>query len=316
MEHLDADPSVRPDPGVDPALFALATTQHGVLVTSQLLAAGYSARSLVELVRRGVLAHPGRGLYIVSALEEEDAVPRHRQLVAGARLLYEDAVLVGATALLAHGVPVWGTDLERPALRRPIVRSGGMRAFWVRPGEGPTVSTDWGAASPLPDALALHAVDNGIMPGVVSADAALRSGATTVDGLQAAVGRVASWPDGSRALAMGSFADGRRESVGESRCGVELALAGVVATPQVEIRAPGGRLVARVDFLVDGTDVVVEFDGRVKYADGDPRVLWDEKRREDDLRALGYVVVRVRWADLERPGAVAAKVRAALRPAS
>ena len=31
---------------------------------------------------------------------------------------------------------------------------------------------------------------------------------------------------------------------------------------------------------------------------------------------LGYVVVRVTWADLERPGAVAAKVRAALRAAA
>ena len=33
----------------------------------------------------------------------------------------------------------------------------------------------------------------------------------------------------------------------------------------------------------------------------------------DELRALGYTVVRITWADLERPGAVAAKVRAALR---
>ena len=51
----------------------------------------------------------------------------------------------------------------------------------------------------------------------------------------------------------------------------------------------------------------------MKYAAGDPKVLWDEKRREDRLRRLGYLVVRVTWAQLERPGAVAAAVRAALR---
>ncbi len=142
---------------------------------------------------------------------------------------------------------------------------------------------------------------------MVSADAALRTGQVTPDDLSAAVEGVSSWPHGSRAVAMGSLADGRRESVGESRCGVDLALAGISVTPQVEIRRPGGGLVARVDFLVDGTMVVVEFDGKVKYADGDPAVLWAEKRREDELRALGYVVVRITWADLERPGAVAAQ---------
>jgi very-short-patch-repair endonuclease len=84
-------------------------------------------------------------------------------------------------------------------------------------------------------------------------------------------------------------------------------------TPQVPIVDERGDFVARVDFLVNGTKVVVEFDGKVKYAAGDPKVLWLEKRREDRLRRLGYVVVRITWAQLERPGAVAAAVRAALR---
>lgn len=37
-----------------------------------------------------------------------------------------------------------------------------------------------------------------------------------------------------------------------------------------------------------------------------------EKRREDALRALGYVVVRVTWADLDHPGRVPAMVRRAM----
>ncbi|MBK8468782.1 MAG: hypothetical protein IPL45_03020 [Actinomycetales bacterium] len=63
-----------------------------------------------------------------------------------------------------------------------------------------------------------------------------------------------------------------------------------------------------MDILVDDW-VIVEFDGRVKYVNA--AVLWDEKRREDALRALGYEVVRVTWADLEHPERVASLIRAA-----
>lgn len=301
---------------LEPALVALAGAQHGVLTTQQLRAAGLDARRLVDLVRAGTLEHPGRGVYVVGDLACTEETARHRQLIAAAGLLYDDMVLVGVSAVLAHGVPVWGVDLAVPALRRPVDRSGGVNGFWVRGGAGESVPTEWGAASPLPEALAQLAVDHGIVPGVVSADAALRAQQVDAETLAAAVAVVASWRGGSRAAAMGSFVDGRRESVGESRCGVALALAGIGVTPQVEVHTASGRLVGRVDFLVDGAKVVVEFDGKVKYADGDPRTLWSEKRREDELRALGYVVVRITWADLERPGAVAAKVRAALRAAA
>jgi hypothetical protein len=70
---------------------------------------------------------------------------------------------------------------------------------------------------------------------------------------------------------------------------------------QVEIRA--GRLVAVVDAWFEDAAVAVEFDGRVKYADpwrdrSPARVLWEEKRREDELRALDIRVVRIVDADL------------------
>ena len=88
-------------------------------------------------------------------------------------------------------------------------------------------------------------------------------------------------------MSMLALADGRRESVGESRCALALAVAGIRVVPQVEIRDEGGFLVARVDFVVAGTRVIIEFDGKLKYASGDPAVLWEEKRREDRLRPHG-----------------------------
>jgi len=77
----------------------------------------------------------------------------------------------------------------------------------------------------------------------------------------------------------------------------------------VEIRT-GAHLVAVVDVWFEEAAVAVEFDGKVKYTDPwrDPgRVLWDEKRREDDLRSLDIRVVRIvdadlgsRWLPMER----------------
>jgi hypothetical protein len=297
---------------LDAELLAVASGQQGMLTTLQARAAGLTPPVLVALVKAGVLRHPGRGLYAVEALAETDPEKWHRQLCAGAFLIYPDAVLAGTTALLAHGVPVWGASLAVPTITRPIRRSGGMGAYWVRPARGAVVATDWGPASPPADALVQHAIDRGIIAGVVSADAALRSCTVTEAEVSDAVARVRTWPHASHAASMISFMDGRRESVGESRCGVALAMAGIEVTPQVAIIDDDGELVGRVDFLVNGTRVIVEFDGKVKYASGDADVLWKEKRREDRLRRLGYVVVRLTWADLERPGAVAACVRQAL----
>jgi very-short-patch-repair endonuclease len=73
----------------------------------------------------------------------------------------------------------------------------------------------------------------------------------------------------------------------------------------------------RADLVVDGTRVLVEFDGLVKYGSSDDLIA--EKRREDRLRALGFIVVRVTWADLRRPDHIVAEVRRAVarsRPAA
>ncbi len=300
---------------LDPALLDLATAQHGVVTTAQAHACGVSAPALVALVRCGALLHPGRGFYVVPGDREPDASGTHRMLCSAALLLYADAMLSGTSALVAHGVDVWGELPAKPHIRRPVDRARGHACFRVRRAFTSSVDSPWGPAVPVADAVVEHAVERGMVAGVVSADAALHAGVVTEDDLDRAVETVRCWRNGSRAVAMRTFVDGRRESVGESRCGVALALAGIGATPQVEIHEPDGTLVGRVDFLVDGTKVVVEFDGRLKYDSGDPGVLWAEKRREDRLRRLGYVVVRITWADLERPGVVAARVRSALAAA-
>jgi very-short-patch-repair endonuclease len=87
--------------------------------------------------------------------------------------------------------------------------------------------------------------------------------------------------------------------------------------PQVEIRDPQGRLAGRVDFLLEGERIIVEFDGLMKYAGAHGRdALAAEKSREDRLRALGYEFVRLTWADLTRPSTVERMLRMAVARAS
>lgn len=299
---------------LDPTLKTLASSQHGMLTTGQLMNAGLSAPDLVALVEQDVLRHPGRGLYAITSLVSEDPVEWHRQLVAGAFLLYPDAFLTGVSAVLAHGIPVWGVALDKPEIVRPRNRSGGMSAFHVRPVAGRQTGAEspWGPCVPLADALAQVALDAGITPGVVSADAALKEQLVSELDLAGAVERTSAWPGASRVRGMVRHADGRRETPGESRTGVILALLGYDVVPQVRIYDLDGVLVARVDFLIAGTKVVIEFDGRLKYAGDDGSALFAEKRREDRLRSLGYVVVRVVWADLDRPAVIAARIEQAL----
>ena len=115
-------------------------------------------------------------------------------------------------------------------------------------------------------------------------------------------------------------ADGRHESPGETRLAHALRLLGIAAMPQVRIAGSN----AVVDFLVVDAPVIIEFDGQVKYGrsadEVDPfgrrlagrEVLWQEKRREDRLRELGYEVVRVTWSDLDSPQELARRIRQAV----
>lgn len=302
---------------LEPLLLTLAAGQRGMFTTTQAHRVGMDKSSLARAVDEGVTLHPMRSLYAVAQLVDATSPSGwHRHLAEGVRLIYPDLMFASVTAVSAHDISVWGCDLSKPQILRPISRSTGVRGVRVRPTRGTSVDTPWGPAATPADALVQLAMDFGTEQGVVSADHALGSGVVTAEALTAAVAGVENWPAAHKARSMAALTCGSRESVGESRCGIALELAGIRVTPQVDIRDAFGNLVGRVDFLVEGTNVIVEFDGKVKFESRDPEVLWAEKKREDRLRRLGYTVVRIVWADLEKPGAVAAKVRAAVRAAA
>ena len=149
----------------------------------------------------------------------------------------------------------------------------------------------------------------GIEAGLVAADSALRLKLCTREDLEALRGW--RWLGRGRPAASVVIdrADRRHESAGESRSAWLLHRLGYAVRPQVVITDVDGTFIGRVDFQLEGEAVIIEFDGLLKYetqAD-----LAAEKLREDRLRAMGYEVVRLVWADLADPEAVRAKIEAA-----
>lgn len=156
----------------------------------------------------------------------------------------------------------------------------------------------------------------GVEAGLVAADSALRLKACTRTELE----ELRAWPwlnRGRRSADLViSHADGRHESAAESRAAWLMHRLGYRVRPQVVITDIDGVFVGRVDFVIEvpgAKGVIVEFDGMLKYEG--QQDLAAEKRREDRLRSMGYEVVRLTWADLERPEVVRSRIEAALQRA-
>lgn len=237
---------------------------------------------------------------------------RLRALSRGALLIYPDGILSHASATLAYRLPL-ASRHQRAALLRPVQRQVLTQSFVIHPlVDEVAIDTDLGPAVPPARAVAQLTMDFGVFDGVVAADAALHRNLFTASELEDVARSVKGWPRSARLSTAISLMDGRSESVGETRLRIILDLAGITVVPQTLIRDGSGRVIARVDFLVEGTNVVIEFDGLVKYTDGGVEALVAEKRREDRIRSLGYCVLRVTWDELSNPAVLLARIRHAM----
>ncbi|WP_369136724.1 hypothetical protein [Modestobacter versicolor] len=155
---------------------------------------------------------------------------------------------------------------------------------------------------------------------VVIADAALARRRCTPEELRSCLTGMGPVPGSRQAARVLAFADGRSESVGETRSRVLFHRLGLPPpTPQLEVRRPGGGLIGRCDFGWEQHRTLGEFDGRVKYgrllrpgqSAGD--AVHEEKVREDELRDVGWQVTRWTWSDLDRPAVVVDRLQRAFR---
>lgn len=301
-----------------PDLRRLLASGPGVLDAAAARHAGLSADDLRRAVSGGDLRRVRRGLYAASAVW--DAAPpweRYRLTVVGLLAGHPSWVATHHAALVLHGLPLHGVDVTSVDVAADVgtakVRPG-LHVHRIAPDDRHLVAAEPRAVPPAVACVQVACRD-GVEAGVVGMDAALHQGRCTREDLGAAVRHEALARGIAQARAAVARADGLAESPGESRTRLVLGRLAVAVRSQVEV-FDGRGFVGRVDLLV-GDRVVVEFDGLVKYAGADGRdALTREKAREDRLRAAGYRVVRVVWADLRDPEALLARVRAALAAAA
>ena len=308
---------------MNPKLTIVAARTGGIFSRQDALASGYTVKQIRMRLDDGRWRRVRHGHYAevkdLSALRpwERDRIEHRLAVHAAMRVIGTGpAVVSHQSALLLHGLPLWKVSLDDVHVTRRDGRTG-RRVVGVCHHTGRIDDADVCEVGGLlttapPRALLEAACTLPFEAAVVSADAALReklvSGADAVRLLKA----TRSWPGSASARLALRFADGRSESVGESRLRVLMDNAGLPAPDlQREIR-DGRGLVGRVDFYFPEQRTVVEFDGMLKYSGDDAvQTLVQEKLREDRLRALGLQVVRVTWAELADPAAVAERIRQA-----
>jgi hypothetical protein len=281
---------------------------------------GWSDKELGRLVRAGELGRLRRGAYVNGTLPS-DAAASHALLVRATLAgLHRPAVVSHQSAAVLHGLPLWNVPLDRVHVtRRPKAWNDSGRLLCchvARLRDDEVVGLDGVlVTSPVRTALDLarslpHEV------AVVALDAALRLRLLDHDDLRTRLLDIVGTPGSRSAARAVRAADGRSESVGESRSRVILDRWKLTPSAlQFEIRAGDGRLIGRTDFAWEDRRLVGEFDGRVKHGRflhpgedaGD--AVFREKRREDEIRDEGWGVVRWTWSDLQRPDRFAARVR-------
>ena len=289
---------------------------------SDAVAAGVTDGELARSVRRGELTRLRRGTYVrdTSALTGGGA---HAALVAAAVAdLRVPATVSHLSAAVLHGLPLWNVRLQRVhLLRNPPANGSGSRAVHLHvarlPGDEVTV-LDGLAVTDLTRTTVDVARTVPFEQAVVLADAALATRKTTRLRLIACLDRMGAVPGSARARRVIAFADGRAESVGESRSRLMIQRLGLPAPDlQVKLFRPDGSEIARCDFGWRQHRTVAEFDGRIKYGRllrpgqeaGD--AVFEEKLREDDIRDEGWKVARWIWREIETPLVVGDRLRRA-----
>ncbi len=296
-----------------------ADLHGGVFLCRHALALGYDHDCIARAVKRREWRRLRRGAFTSQhRWDAADARARHLLMThAVAQQVGPQSVVSHASSAVALGLPLQGVALSEVHVTRPYGtsrRSAGVAHHSASlDGADIVAAADLLVLSPARTSLDL-AREWGRAAGMVAADAVLRTTTVTPQQLRDAAEQMADWPGGRDAAFVASEADARSETPGESLSRLVCLELGYPLVLQVEIEDGLGQVIARVDGLLFEEDVIVEFDGAVKYAtDGDAgSALFAEKKREDRLRELGFEFVRLTWGDLPLTQLVDRKIRRAI----
>ena len=300
----------------------LIAEQDGVFLRSEALDCGYDDKAIARLRRSGAWHRVRHGAYCFGDVwATYTAEERHLTLArAVLRTTPGPIALSHTTALLAHGIAVWGADLSRVHVTR-LDRGAARIERDVVHHVGVCPEAEVTEVAGLPVVVAPRAVIEAatvlsLESALVSADSALFRRVADPLALHAMFAGMHHRPGSQKIHVVLHHMDGRAESPGETRSRYMFWRRGI-PRPELQFEVyDAGRLVAITDFVWHDRKVFGEFDGALKYgrllkpgeAPGD--AVFREKQREDRVRALtGYTCGRLVWADLARPAETCERFR-------
>lgn len=295
-----------------PSVADIAIAQHGVFTRADALRAGFSPHLIDSRIRRGRWLALQRGIYV------ERGGPVTPQVRASAALIYArpffPAVVSHQTAARLHRISLaWDSDLVDHLTVPRAARRCPRHKLRIHPHPlcAEDVTTVRGLATTTPARTVADLLrDADRLTAIWAIEHTLRLGTASGQHIDAALARMAGQPFVSRARQRRALADRRSESPLETGARLLLLDAGLpVPVPQYEVL---GAARWRLDLAWPELGIAVELDGRSVHEA--PTALLADRRRQNDLEAHGWLVLRFTWADVfGRPAYVVDTVSAALR---
>lgn len=296
------------------AISEIAAGHHGIVTREQLAEAGASRRQVAAWVQAGRLGPVGRGAYIVGG-----APVTFEARVLGRIAVHGAETWAGRrTAAALWGVQGFPED-HRIELLRPADGSNERRGAVVHrssliPPEHVTVHRGVPLTTPSRTIMDLAATIGPLRLRNAVADA-VRKGLCTDASLHVVLARMAGrGRPGTRRLrevlaARSGLVPGHSDLEALARA---VILAAGLPEPEWEVDLHDAQgWIGRVDGLFRAGRLVLELDSRRWHGQDVDRA--HDARRDRRLEALGYVVLRITWADLvDRPDSVVAQIRALL----
>ena len=302
---------------------------RGYFTRPDVLAVGLDDKAIRRALTAGAWTRIRQGVYTDTGVwAAADAVRRHRlEAHAVAHRLDGRVALSHASAAVLHGLALWDVDLSQVHVTRVDGTNGRTEAGVVHH-EGhcsrdELVEVDGVLVVPPARAALETAASVSTESAVVTLDSVLRRHCT-VDDLAIGHARMDHWPGSRRLHVAVRLADGRSESVGESRARFLCYLHDLPAPElQFAVYDAAGALAGVADFAWPAHRLLGEFDGRVKYGrllrpgEQAEDAVFREKRREDRLRELTqWSMIRLTWSDLYDGATTAARIRRLLTRAA
>lgn len=297
-----------------PDLAALLATTGGVFVRADLARSGHSRHDLQAWLDKGHVRPVTRGVYTAGPMGRQRH-DRLDELTRGVARLHGQRIAASHhSALLLHGLALYGVPL---GVAHAVRTSGGVDSsahltIW-RPRTPPEVVVVDGVRTvTAPMAIAQVAAHYGLRAGVVAGDSSWHRRKLARARIEEAVETLGHVRGIGAARAMLERLDPGSQSPGETLLRLIAEDLGYAVQTQFPVLDDTGRAFAYADLRLTGTRSLWEFDGAMKYEGADGRqALMAEKLREDRIRARGWGLERVVWAQLANIATLADRIRKA-----